>query len=676
VSTLRAAGWRLPPEVPDDYLLRVYDARVESGWLHDLAAEVTGMQLRTLVVGGDFLTQPHLEDHVALNPKEIRRWGLAGDEPYRIVVPPRPHQAAWAERCAAQMRVEAPGSVLVWCAVVPRDRIGAGAADQSALRRLLPQAGALFEAKDLRVDVKVVGERAPLRRVPAKSERDMVLPPTQWERAWLPVDRVLLAVVVQRTSGTWLPPSCGAVRGELPMPTGDDLELLRLEYVLPPATKQANADKAMRGAVRKLAKEMAVPLPPGAEVLRQVVVQHGGVLAILAVPRDQAVTWLRGSGCGGLYLRPFWTSATGAAVDRNQFYLLWLRGKADRGAELWETFRGRQGVVGLLLNGRDVALRVDSSAKVEELQAQLTLTFGDQNERFRRATAGQRWWRLGPLTEPERWRAAELVRSMGLEPLRGDFRYGRMGRWRHCAYFAAVGNPSRTSLDTGKRNDSEAYLLEVGPPRPPPVRTTTATAVARPRGTPAGSLPATTTWAGPRTPSPPFALSPQPPPASASVPPPVAAPAAAAAAAVPRPQRRAGDGRGKAARGMPQASPGSGSGAAQRHAPRDELVELRALIEDLRMELRALRRENELLRRAQVVAPAPMALLPPLPSTPLAFTPLPAAQFTPVTPIKDSGDTEMDLTNLGPREREPGGTPGAKRTPGVARALEVSPSNA
>ena len=94
-------------------------------------------------------------------------------------------------------------------------------------------------------------------------------------------------------------------RGELPQPKGDGLELLRLEYVLPPATRQSGAEKAVQLAVRKLAREMQLPLIPGPQMLRQVVVQHGSVLAILAVPAAEAVEWLRGSGFGGLYLRPF-----------------------------------------------------------------------------------------------------------------------------------------------------------------------------------------------------------------------------------------------------------------------------------------------------------------------------------------------------------------------------------
>ena len=264
------------------------------------------------MVGGDFLTNPYLEDAVACNPQEIRRWGPPGDAPYRLVVPPRPHQAEWAKRCAAQMPLEAPGTELVWCAVVPRDRFvpGMGAAD---IKRLVPSAEALLTDKNLQIDVSLIGERAPLFRVPAKTD-EKVLPPRAWEQALLPVDRIMVMLVVRLMSGTRTPPSCRLLRGELPFPKSDGLELLRLEYVLPPATRQASAEKMLWAAIRKLAQAVQLPLPPGPRMLRQVVLQHGGVLALFAVPTSQALEWLRGSGCGGLYLRPFWTAFTDASI--------------------------------------------------------------------------------------------------------------------------------------------------------------------------------------------------------------------------------------------------------------------------------------------------------------------------------------------------------------------------
>ena len=340
------------------------------------------------------------------------------------------------------------------------------------------------------MQVKVVGERAPLLRVPATGD-ERTLPPANWEKALLAVDRVLVALVVRQALGPHGAPSLGVVRGDLPVPKADNLELLRLEYVLPPATKQVAAEKAMQKALRKVAGEMGLPLPPGKQMLRQVVVQHGSVLAILAVPKAQAVEWLRGSGCAGLYLRPFWTDRTDASVGRSRFSLLWLKGKAERGPEIWQAFRNKLGVFGLLLAGRDVALRVDQAADLQELQAQLTVLSGDK---FRQAAKGQRWWRLGPLTEAESWQALEMVKATGLEPLRGELRHARMGRWRHAVFFAAVGVPSRTSFDDGSRNSSEAYLVEAAPP--PRQSATSVVAVPKMQG--GVALAESSSWAGPR----------------------------------------------------------------------------------------------------------------------------------------------------------------------------------
>ena len=98
-----------------------------------------GPQLPWYVVGGDFLTRPHKEDAEALHPTDLRRWGPEGDVPYRLVVPPRAHLAAWAQRCAGQMKMEAAGSVLVWCAMVARDQCG-GRTSLECMKSTVPQA--------------------------------------------------------------------------------------------------------------------------------------------------------------------------------------------------------------------------------------------------------------------------------------------------------------------------------------------------------------------------------------------------------------------------------------------------------------------------------------------------------------------------------------------------------
>ena len=702
VGKLRAAGWTIPPEVGDGYQLRVYDERIWPDWLQGLAAEVGGGPgLPSYMVGGDFLTQPHLEDAAALHPTELRRWGPGGDAPYRLVVPPRPHVAAWVQRCAAQMRMEAPGTVLLMCALVPRDQCGGGG-DLASLRRMLPQAGPLLEDVSLQVEVKVVGERAPLMRVPAKGD-DRVLPPGAWEHAWVPMDRVLVVLVVRRAGMPWQAPVVGSVRGELPVPKSDDLELLRLEYQLPPATRQARAESTAWSALKKLAGAMGLMVPPGPQTMRQVVVQHGGVMALLAVPRAQALHWLRGSGCGGLYLRPFWTARTDASISRERFSLLWLRGKAEQGPALWEVFKDKEGFAGLLLAGRDLALRVTHNANVEQLQAQLALFLGGSEGRFRQAVKGQKWWRLGPLTEAESWRALDMIRSVGLEPLRGELRHARLGRWRFAVYFAAVGAPSKVSFDDGSRGCSEAFFLEVSPP---PRRVAFAD-----KGTSGGALAEGSIWAGPRRQPPlPTLHTPGPQPTAGRNPAPVdtrpLAPLTGEVEALghvsslaPTPPPRPTPPLAEQGPSLPRRSPGSappdpqppkagypvegdrsrargpvktGRGGARRDSRADELEELRGLIQELREELRALRRENELLRRAQVLEGRQFAVpahAPQRPGDPSPLPPLPTPTFSPVYPIGD--DVQMDCSTLGWHAREQGGTPEAKRAPGGARTSVV-----
>ena len=236
VARLRSLGWTIPAEIHGDYQLRVYDTRVEPSWLAALTNEVTGGRpLATVRVGGDFLSGPDREDAKALHPTEVTRPAQEG--PCHIVELPRPHHASWGQRCLTQMRMEDHDSELVWYLVVPRDRCGGGTSLED-LERMLPQASPLFRAEDMVVDVMLVGEWAPLVKVPAAVD-EKVLPPRKWIRALLPVDRVLVALVVRRALGPRRMPSLGPVRGALPEPKPDGMELLRLEYVLPPATRQS-----------------------------------------------------------------------------------------------------------------------------------------------------------------------------------------------------------------------------------------------------------------------------------------------------------------------------------------------------------------------------------------------------------------------------------------------------
>ena len=451
----------IPPQIGDDYQMRVYDTRLDSRWLASLIPElgIGATTENTCIIGGDFMQAPRVEDSVAMQQGCLQRWSPAGQGLSHLFVVPRPHQATWVQRAQLQLGVEENGVWISVALVVPR-----GECPQSltevAVRRLIPSIGPLLDSTSVEVKVAAVGERPALVRVPA-GER--TLPPKQWEAAHLPRNRVLLIVSMRRHVdvapafvGRW-------IRGDLPQFPPSPLELLRLEFPLAPATKVQAAEKALGAALRKAIQLNGLVEPPTLQ-LRQVQVAHGAVYGILAVPRAQARAWLRASGCGGLYMRPFWTPDTGDAVKRSQFTLLWVRGRSADGPRMWEVLREQSGFFGLVYEGKDLAVRVSAEADVSSLQAQLRFAVQDDKAHFKQAAAGQRWWRLGPLTDAEVWSAKELVRRVGLEPLRGEIRFGKAGPFRAYAYFAAVGEPSRMTLDDGSWMASEAQLSAAGPP--------------------------------------------------------------------------------------------------------------------------------------------------------------------------------------------------------------------
>ena len=310
----------MPADIPAAAQLRVYDTRLEPTWLARMVRQLcpAGPQ-QVELIGGDFLTEPRplRDDVVALDPLRISRWGPGGDGPYHLVVPPRPHQAAWLTRSRQQLAFEATGTVVSVCCIVDRANCPP-LWDEEALRRALPSVAALLADATLEVHVTAIGERPPLRRVPASSRQ---LPPAAWVPAHLASNKVLLVVSVAQRAG---PPSSLPLGRWLdapaPAPAPSALELLRVEYVLPPATRPQQAERSLRAALRKTAEEMKLPAP-AAPQLRQLQVEHGGIVGLLEVPRVEARLWLRGSGCGGLFLRPFWTKDTGRDVDRTNFTL-------------------------------------------------------------------------------------------------------------------------------------------------------------------------------------------------------------------------------------------------------------------------------------------------------------------------------------------------------------------
>jgi hypothetical protein len=688
---LRAAGWTLPPTVPKDYPLQVYDLCLHPRWLQSLLPELHlgNTELPTHIIGGDFLTSPFRDDGEALHPGRLRRWGPDGVEPYHLLVPPRPHLAAWLERCRQQLAVEADGVQLTVCCMVPRAGCSTSL-DAASLRRLVPQASTLLDDKSLEVSALLVGERPPVIRVPAKSE-ERVLPPRQWEDAFLARDRVLLLLRIRRAGGDRRPPLSTWIRGHLPEPDRSELELLRLEYVLPPAVRQQAAEKGARAALRKVAAAMELPDPPPHQ-LRQVQVAHGMLTAILGVPRGQACTWLRGSGCGGLYLRPFWTPSTGAAVDRKNFSLLWVRGRLQDGAQLWEALRAEHGFMGLLPSGGDIAVRVTAEANVEALQSQLTFKLGDA--RFRRAIPGQRWWRLGPLEDSEMWHVKELIRQLGLTPVRDELRVGKAGPFRKVVFFAAVEEPVKLSLDDGRWGSSAARLQPADPPprsRAPAVRPSTQAPPSE------QALPATATWGGSRQPPQP-SQPPVPPrqsggPQSSALPTstrnrrmqPTPAPRLQSVDDFPAlPARRSYS---PPVRPPRVPSPRGARSKVANSRPvsqtNDDMAVVREQLQELLHELRELRRENEALKReverlrgVTSHSPYTTAVQPLTPvQSPPRMDPLPRPSFSPVPPLPPGPPSDdqprMDVDReREPHLREPGDSPAAKK-PLAQRSLEA-----
>ena len=258
VGRLRATGWIVPPTIPDPYILRVYDTRLDPKYLRDLATEVAPIDMESRIIGGDFLCSTDLEDGPAFRPPPLKRWGPDGRDSYHLFIPPRPHLSHWLQRCLHQLSVEAAHTHFSVCCVVQRSACPA-TFDVPSLRRLIPQAEAIFQGPTLVTRVLAVGERPPpIRRIPATC---MTLPPVDWEAAQLPRSNVLLILQFHRHSGPPVLPSGEWIRGQAPPPPASDLELLRLELILPPSTKIGSAERFVHGILEKIARAMEVPSP-------------------------------------------------------------------------------------------------------------------------------------------------------------------------------------------------------------------------------------------------------------------------------------------------------------------------------------------------------------------------------------------------------------------------------
>ena len=341
--------------------------------------------------------------------------------------------------------------------------------------------------------------------------------------------------------------------------------------------------------MQKLAGAVGVAFS-GAHRLQGVQPTHGGVLALLAVPRAEAMRWLRGSGCGGLFVRPFWTKDTAPALQRQQSNLLYLKGRRADAARVWGALHEVAGVYGVLPAEKDLAVRISAErgAAAGEVQARIRAALQDPQASVRQPTPGATWWRLGPLTDAEVFRVRELISATGLAPLRDEVRLGGVGQFRRVAYFQATGQPTRLALDDGGwgRSTSSARLT---PATPPPQR--------RPVG-----LPVTATWAGPREAA--LSRSPDAAPKATSPPSPTARGPPAGSTRGSRAAQRAA--RKDLVSSAPAAAPSSAPLAAPAEPVLDALLRemrgLRAVVERQELQLQELRRENAALR-AQLATP-------------------------------------------------------------------------
>jgi hypothetical protein len=111
-AKLRWMGWQLPPQVSDDYVLRVYDTRLARDWLAALVPDLGLAAMGPVVlVGGDFVLDTDREDGAALRPGRLERWGAPGSGRAMWWSRPGPTwQRGWSVRgCRWPWRRRAPG---------------------------------------------------------------------------------------------------------------------------------------------------------------------------------------------------------------------------------------------------------------------------------------------------------------------------------------------------------------------------------------------------------------------------------------------------------------------------------------------------------------------------------------------------------------------------------------
>ena len=133
--------------------------------------------------------------------------------------------------------------------------------------------------RQLAVTATAFGERPVVRRVPMTATEKR-LPPQRWEESRLPSDRVLVILRFQRRMQEYRPPAGTWLRGTPPALPPSEIELLRLEFVQPPAVRRPAAERATRAALRSVAQTVHLA-PPAASQLRQLQQTSTGIRAFL-----------------------------------------------------------------------------------------------------------------------------------------------------------------------------------------------------------------------------------------------------------------------------------------------------------------------------------------------------------------------------------------------------------
>ena len=362
-ATLRRAGWSVPARITSPF--RVYDTRLSPKFHRGVLAKLgipDSEQVK--VVGGDFLTAEAMGEDVLTDNEALQdgeKWWVQGGHAW--VNPPRESLRKWVDEICWQMDPTGAASIS-FAMFVDRDKVAAGA----DVAQILPALRPLFQVEGTTASAFAVGERVPLRRIPRNSK---ALPPSEWVEVFSPDNRVMVVVQVKRGVGqsdpriSWLG---GIVPPPPPPPAQTGCEVLLAELLLPPGIRAERAAGFFQSTLRRVARENSLEQPLGDWRPRA-----DGHLAwgTFKVPRGSALAWLKLSGKGGLFVRPFLSQATGPDCASDRFAVRWLRSSSsvdsDASSQVWERVKGIDGFFGLVLGKGDMGLRVAKGQDHESL---------------------------------------------------------------------------------------------------------------------------------------------------------------------------------------------------------------------------------------------------------------------------------------------------------------------